>query len=67
MRSAYDAPGTSHVEWVVATTRTRAELPALLFGGGRAPVASFADMVVSIPPDANREIGEVGVAAAASW
>ena len=30
-----------------------------MFGGGRAPEASFADMVVSIPPDANRKIGEV--------
>jgi esterase/lipase superfamily enzyme len=53
------APGTSHVEMVVATTRTRADSPAFLFGGGRAPEASFADMVVSIPPDANRKIGEV--------
>ena len=57
--SAADAPGTRHVEMVVATTRTRAELPAFLFGGGRAPEASFADMVVSIPPDANRQIGGV--------
>src|SRR5208282_5864411 len=54
-----DAPGTTHVEMVVATTRTRAESPAFLFGGGRASEASFADMVVSIPPDANRKIGEV--------
>jgi esterase/lipase superfamily enzyme len=44
---------------VVATTRTRAESPAFLFGGGRSSEASFADMVVSIPPDANRKIGEV--------
>jgi esterase/lipase superfamily enzyme len=54
-----NAPGTTHVEMVVATTRARAESPAFLFGGGRAPEASFADMVVSIPPDANRKIGEV--------
>ena len=53
------APGTTHVEMVVATTRTRAESPAFLFGGGRAPEVSFADMVVSIPPDSNRKIGEV--------
>ncbi len=59
MPSDADAPGTTHVEMVVATTRTRAESPAFLFGGGRAPEASFADMVVSIPPDANRKIGEV--------
>ena len=57
--SAAGAPGTSHVEMVVATTRTRADEPAFLFGGGRAPEAFFADIVVSIPPDANRQIGEV--------
>ncbi|WP_296707320.1 alpha/beta hydrolase [Rhodoblastus sp.] len=57
--SAAHAPGTSHVEMVVATTRTKAESRAFLFGGGRAPEVSFADMVVSIPPDANRKIGEV--------
>ncbi|MGA2638074.1 alpha/beta hydrolase [Methylocella sp.] len=53
------APGTTHVEMVVATTRTRSENPALLFGGGRAAEPAFADMVVSIPPDANRTIGQV--------
>ncbi len=47
---------------VVATTRTRDQSPAFLFGGGRAPEASFADMVVSIPPDAKRQIGEVQLA-----
>ncbi len=54
-----DAPGTTHVEMVVATTRTRSENPALLFGGGRAVDPAFADMVVSVPPDANRTIGLV--------
>ncbi len=54
-----DAPGTTHVEMVVATTRTRAESPAVMFSGGRALEPGFADMVVSIPPDANRKIGEV--------
>ncbi len=53
------APGTTHVEMVVATTRTRSENPALLFAGGRAPEPAFADMIVSIPPDANRKIGQV--------
>ena len=38
--SAADAPGTSHVEMVVVTTRTRAQSAALLFGGGRAPEVS---------------------------
>jgi esterase/lipase superfamily enzyme len=53
------APGTTHVEMVVATTRERVESPAFLFGGGRADDVSFADMVISIPPDANRKVGEV--------
>jgi esterase/lipase superfamily enzyme len=53
------APGTSHVEMVAVTTRERVASPAYLFGGGRAEDISFADMVVSIPPDANRQIGEV--------
>jgi len=30
-----------------------------MFSGGRAPEASYADMIVSIPPDADRKIGEV--------
>ncbi|MCI4678384.1 alpha/beta hydrolase [Rhodoblastus acidophilus] len=54
-----NAPGTSHVEMVVATTRAKSASRAFLFGGGRATEVSFADMVVSIPPDANRKIGEV--------
>ncbi|MGO9672689.1 MAG: alpha/beta hydrolase [Methylocella sp.] len=54
-----DAPGTTHVEMVVATTRTRAEDPAIMFAGGRAAEPAFADMIVSIPPDANRKVGEV--------
>ena len=54
-----DAPGTSRVEMVVATTRAPVDQPAFLFGGARALDASFADMVVSIPPDANRQLGEV--------
>jgi esterase/lipase superfamily enzyme len=54
-----DAPGTSHVEMVAVTTREKLDEPAFLFGGGRAEDISFADMVVSIPPDANRQIGEV--------
>jgi esterase/lipase superfamily enzyme len=53
------APGTTHVEIVAVTTRTKAESRAFLFGGGRAPEVAFADMVVSIPPDGNRKIGEV--------
>jgi esterase/lipase superfamily enzyme len=53
------APGATHEDMLVVTTRTRADSPAFLFAGGRAPQVAFADMIVSIPPDANRKIGEV--------
>lgn len=57
--AAFNAPGTTHIEMVVATTRQQADSPAVMFAGGRAPEPSFADMIVSIPPDANRKIGQV--------
>jgi esterase/lipase superfamily enzyme len=56
---AATAPGTSQVEMVVATTRMRAASPAEMFTGGRDVTPSFADIVVSIPPDASRKIGDV--------
>jgi esterase/lipase superfamily enzyme len=56
---AADAPGTSHVEMVVATTRTQADNPAEMFSGGRNVTSSFADITVSIPPDGSRQIGDV--------
>ncbi|WP_395698077.1 alpha/beta hydrolase [Methylocella sp.] len=52
------APGSTQVEMVVATTRLRAPTAGVLFGGSRGQ-PSFADIVVSIPPAANRKIGEV--------
>ncbi|ACK50519.1 protein of unknown function DUF900 hydrolase family protein [Methylocella silvestris BL2] len=56
---AFYAPGTTHVEMVVATTRAPAATRAVMFGGGRAAEPQFADMLVSIPPTANRKIGDV--------
>jgi len=56
---AATAPGTSQVEMVVATTRTRADSPAEMFSGGRNVAPSFADIIVSIPPDGSRKIGDV--------
>ncbi len=53
------APGTSQVEMVVATTRMRADSPAIMFTGGRDVTPSFADIIVSIPPDGSRRIGDV--------
>jgi esterase/lipase superfamily enzyme len=53
------APGTSQVEILVATTRKRTE-PGEMFSGQRGPpTLDFADIVVSIPPDGVRQIGEV--------
>ncbi len=54
------APGTSRVEMLVATTRKlSAENPADMFSGDRGPRLQFADIAISVPPDAVREIGEV--------
>ena len=55
---AATAPGTSKVEMLVATTRMRST-PAEMFSGDRGPGLDFADIVVSIPPDSVRQIGEV--------
>ncbi|MGH6846539.1 MAG: alpha/beta hydrolase [Methylocella sp.] len=52
------APGTSEVEMLVATTRMRTT-PAEMFSGFRGPALDFADIVVSLPPDSVRQIGEV--------
>ena len=52
-------PGASKVELIVATTRKRTD-PSEMFSGARGnPTLDFADIVVSIPPDGQRQIGEV--------
>jgi esterase/lipase superfamily enzyme len=54
------APGASAVDMLVATTRSDdAVPPGVMFGGERAHGLAFADIAVSIPPDAARTIGEV--------
>ena len=53
------APGTSTVEMLVATTRGEDPNPAIMFNGERAHGLRFADIDISIPPDANRKIGDV--------
>jgi esterase/lipase superfamily enzyme len=55
---AATAPGTSKIEMLVATTRMRTT-PAEMFSGFRGPALDFADIVVSLPPDSVRQIGEV--------
>lgn len=44
---------------VIATTRRKAEEPGELFSGARSQEPAFADIIVSIPPDRSRQIGEV--------
>lgn len=54
-----DAPGTSRVDMLVATTRQPDAARGVMFGGARADAVRFAAVDVSIPPDAARKIGEV--------
>ena len=54
------AEGTSRVPILVATTRQRSTTdPGEMFSGERAAEVSYAAIIVSIPPDAARKIGEV--------
>jgi len=53
-------PGASKVDMLVATTRAEvAEPPGVMFGGARGRGFHFADIVVSVPLDSQRKIGEV--------
>jgi len=54
------APGTSRVEMLVATTRSDAGAqPGEMFTGERGSGLAFADIAVSIPPEAARKVGDV--------
>ena len=54
------APGASAVDMMVATTRSDNPVAAgVMFNGERGRGLAFADIVVSIPPDATRKIGDV--------
>ncbi|QGM97037.1 alpha/beta hydrolase [Methylocystis parvus] len=56
----YEPPGASIVKLMVATTRAPDETqPGEMFSGERGGALSFADITVSIPPDAYRKVGEV--------
>src|SRR5215212_9114535 len=50
--------GASQVDMLVATTRKQSN-PEELFSGDRGPALAFANITVSIPPAAARQIGEV--------
>jgi esterase/lipase superfamily enzyme len=54
------APGASTIDMLVATTRSDDSVPpSIMFNGERRRGLAFADIAVSIPPDAVRKIGEV--------
>jgi esterase/lipase superfamily enzyme len=52
------APGTSRVDMLVTTTRNPTD-PSEMFSGARGKNLSYANITVSIPPDATRRVGEV--------
>ena len=56
---AESVPGTSRVEMLVATTRKSVADPGSLFSGERGDGVAYADLAVSIPPDATRQPGTV--------
>ncbi len=51
--------GTTPVNLLVATTRAPSDNPAVLFGGERGTGLKVDAVTVSIPPDANRKVGQV--------
>jgi esterase/lipase superfamily enzyme len=50
---------TNRVDMLVATTRMKSAVPGEMFTGERGLTPSYAEIVVSIPPEANRKVGEV--------
>ncbi len=56
---AATAPGATKVPILVATTRKPDANPGLLYSGERGSVIDLNELVVSIPPDGNRKVGEV--------
>src|SRR5580700_2695280 len=55
-----DVAGAHKVDMLVATTRSAAGAePGEMFTGERAKALSFAEIAVSLPPDAVRKVGDV--------
>ena len=58
--TAQVAPGNTNVPIYVVTNRKRSDVdPGEMFSGERSDELSFAEVTVSIPPDAARKIGDV--------
>jgi esterase/lipase superfamily enzyme len=56
---AENVPGTTKVELMVATTRLPDKDPAILFSGERGAGLKVDAVSISIPPEANRKVGQV--------
>ncbi|MDF1608286.1 alpha/beta hydrolase [Hoeflea sp. YIM 152468] len=56
---AQTAPDATEISIMVATTRAPSDNPGLLYSGERGNAVDFNELVVSIPPEAHRKIGEV--------
>jgi len=56
---AQTAPDATEVSIMVATTRSPSDNPGLLYSGERGDAIDFNEIVVSIPPEATRKVGEV--------
>ena len=52
-------PDATKVSILVATTRAPSDNPGLLYSGERGDEVDFNELMISIPPDANRKVGEV--------
>lgn len=55
----HTVPGATEVSILVVTTRAPSDNPGLLYSGERGDAIDFNELVVSVPPDANRKVGEV--------
>jgi len=53
------APGVSTVDLLVATTRAPSHVPGVLFSGERGSDIELREIVVSIPPEGKRKVGQV--------
>lgn len=51
--------GASTVDMIVGTTRAKSHKPGVVFSGERGSELSFENIVISIPPQTNRHVGEV--------
>jgi esterase/lipase superfamily enzyme len=52
-------PGADQVDMLVMSTRERSSVPGVIYTGERARNPSLYNLVVSIPPDKSRKVGEV--------